>query len=122
MKMKWQDSVQQAIIRQCKVNRSDVFTNEQLRNYQLDRIKLETECKGKTPHQTLNKVLQDLRNSGMVQFVDDKGRYRFLGNWRGPVINIINAPVVNVTNPPPATTQTSTYVTIKIKMCVKTSP
>lgn len=45
----------------------------------LNRIVSDTESEGETPHQTLSRELQQLRDAGVLEFVDDRGTYRLIG-------------------------------------------
>jgi hypothetical protein len=46
---------------------------------ELNRIVSETGSEGATPHQTLSRELQQLRDAGVIEFVDDRGTYRLVG-------------------------------------------
>jgi len=43
---------------------------------ELDPIIQETHSSGATPAQTMSRVLQELREMGYIEFVDDQGAYR----------------------------------------------
>jgi DNA-binding IclR family transcriptional regulator len=75
----WRDAVVDATLRQTDANGRDIFTNEELKRNQLAQIVKETGSRGRTPHQTLNRVLQELREEGLIEFVDDRGTYRLIG-------------------------------------------
>jgi putative restriction endonuclease len=53
-----------------------VFTRQELIDAELDRIISETASEGATPHMTLSRELQQLRDAGVLEFVDDRGTYR----------------------------------------------
>ncbi|MHC4131811.1 MAG: hypothetical protein ACYSSP_02900 [Planctomycetota bacterium] len=76
--MYWRDAVLDAIERQCKAKNNDLFTRQDLIKYELDQIIKDTSSRGVTPEQTLNRVLQDLRDANEVEFVDNDGTYRWL--------------------------------------------
>jgi len=76
--MKWNQAVMKAIISVCKRNNSLNFDNEDLRKYELNNIINDTGTKGKTPEKTLNRVLQSMRNVGLIEFLDNHGNYRLL--------------------------------------------
>lgn len=79
MKRRWKDSVRDAIRRQCDRNGSDFFTLQELKRMDLDQIIRETQAhRAKTPDRTLERVLQQLRDLGEIEFVDNRGRYRRL--------------------------------------------
>jgi hypothetical protein len=75
--MNWKQSVMNAIIRQTRRNRSCVFSRQQLKEEELGRIKREVGSHGKTPVQTLSRVLQDLRSEKKIVF-KSPGTYRLL--------------------------------------------
>ena len=54
---------------------SDRIERQILIDEELPRIEAETQTRGATPAQTLSRVLQDLRDEGMLEFVES-GRYR----------------------------------------------
>jgi len=53
-----------------------VFTRQELINEELPRITEETMTAGATPAQTLSRVLQELRDMQLVEFLDNRGTYR----------------------------------------------
>jgi hypothetical protein len=73
--MKWKDAVRLAIARHCRVTKSDIFSRKSLIQKELARIVSDTNAKGATPEQTLSRILQELRNAGEIEFVDDHGIY-----------------------------------------------
>jgi len=66
-----------AIIRQTRRNGSRIFSRQQIIEAELSRIKREVGSKGKTPVQTLSRVLQELRNEKKIVF-KSQGTYRLL--------------------------------------------
>lgn len=56
-----------------------VFTRQELIDAELNRIVSETSSEGATPHMTLSRELQQLRDAGVFEFVDDRGTYRLIG-------------------------------------------
>ncbi len=77
--MTWHESVRQALKRYVRRHRSPIIERQSLIREELDRIVEETGSQGKTPEQTLSRVLQELRDEGLLEFLGD-GRYRFLDN------------------------------------------
>jgi hypothetical protein len=75
--MNWESSVLSAINRITKRNRSKLFSRQQILDEELAQIILETKSKGKTPGQTLSRVLQELRDEKIVE-MKSPGRYRLL--------------------------------------------
>ncbi len=78
-KMTWSAAVEVALQRRATSNNSAEVTNEQLRHHELAYIYVATRCKGKTPRNTLDRVLQDMRKSTpcAVAFGAD-GHYTYL--------------------------------------------
>jgi putative restriction endonuclease len=75
----WSEAVQDAIRRLVTVTGSATFTRQELIDAELDAIVAATSSRGATPHQTLSRELQQLRDLGLVQFVD-QGTYRWIGD------------------------------------------
>jgi putative restriction endonuclease len=73
--MTWQESVARAIQRLTSRTGNKVFTRQELIDAEIDQIVAETASSGETPEQTLSRVLQELRNQGMIIFESD-GVYR----------------------------------------------
>lgn len=73
--MNWQESVANAIRRTTKNTSSRVFTRQQLIEFELQQIVRDVGAKGKTPNQTLSRVLQELRQQGVIEFISP-GVYR----------------------------------------------
>ncbi len=69
--MTWQESVLSAVRRMTKNSDSRVFTRQQLIDSELTRIVREVRSTGETPDQTLSRVLQKLRDEGVIEFVSD---------------------------------------------------
>ena len=72
--MKWRDAVWGAVQRQATLE-GGAFTREQLIEQQIVQVKEDTGSTGVTPAQTMSRVLQELRDEGVVIF-DGNGRYR----------------------------------------------
>jgi hypothetical protein len=75
--MTWRESVATAIRRLAARKGNKMFTRQELIDSEFDRIKREVGFTGKTPGQTLGRVLQELRDEGMIAFVT-KGVYRLI--------------------------------------------
>jgi len=73
--MDWGNAVRLAIIRHCREIKSDIFTRKGLIKSQLNRIIADTGSKGATPKQTLSRILQELRDAGEIEFIDNHGTY-----------------------------------------------
>lgn len=75
--MLWRESVRSALHRFSQRHNTRLITRQGLIDEELGRIVSETESQGLTPHQTLSRVLQELRDAGVVLFAMD-GRYVLL--------------------------------------------
>src|SRR5690606_40849873 len=64
-----------AILRLTGGQVGSVFTLADLRERELAHIIADTGSRGKTPQRTLERVCQELRDAGMIEFVDDRGTY-----------------------------------------------
>lgn len=73
MSKNWKEAVWQAVLRQSQL--APEVSRQRLMEVELERIIAEVGSKGATPHQTLSRVLQDLRNDGVLIF-DGRGSYR----------------------------------------------
>ncbi|MGA3268404.1 MAG: hypothetical protein ABSE16_16460, partial [Verrucomicrobiota bacterium] len=75
--MTWQESVGKAIQRHAARTGNPLFTRRQLMDSGIRQIVAETASTGETPEQTLSRVLQELRDQGMIKF-ESPGVYRLL--------------------------------------------
>ena len=75
----WSEVVQEAVRRHVASTGDPVFTRQDLIDAELDRIVSETGSEGQTPQMTLSRELQQLRDAGVLEFLDDRGTYRLLG-------------------------------------------
>lgn len=69
---KWREAVWKAVQRRA---RDGSVTRAELIEFELDQIVAEVGSKGLTPHQTLSRELQELRDAGVLIF-DGEGHYR----------------------------------------------
>jgi DNA-binding transcriptional ArsR family regulator len=76
---KWKKAVWEAVQRRA---REGVVSRADLIEYELDQIIREVGSVGKTPHQTLSRELQELRDSGVLIF-DGDGNYRIASDLEG---------------------------------------
>jgi putative restriction endonuclease len=74
----WSEVVEEAVRRHVASTGSSEFTRQDLRDAELDRIVSETASQGQTPEQTLSRELQQLRDQGVLEFIDDRGAYRLV--------------------------------------------
>ena len=75
----WSEVVEEAVRRHVASTGSPEFTRQDLRDAELDRMVSETGSQGQTPEQTLSRELQQLRDQGVLEFIDDRGAYRLVG-------------------------------------------
>jgi len=75
--MTWQESVARAIQRLTSRTGNKLFTRQALIDSELRQIISEVTATGEAPDQALNRVLQDLRRQGMIEF-QSLGVYRLL--------------------------------------------
>ncbi len=79
-RMTWLDATRQAIERHVHDTKSRIFTKKEFEKSELDWIVAQTHSTGKTPDQTLSRVLQkDLRDAGKLKFLKKRGHYKWLG-------------------------------------------
>lgn len=74
----WSEVVEEAVRRHVDSTGDPVFTRRELIDAELDRIVSETGSHGATPEMTLSRELQQLRDAGVIEFVDDHGTYRLV--------------------------------------------
>lgn len=74
----WSEVVEEAVRRHVDSTGDPVLTRQELIDAELDRIISETASEGATPHMTLSRELQQLRDAGVLEFVDDRGTYRLI--------------------------------------------
>ena len=75
MARSWHDSVLDAVVRLADRTGDGIVQRARILADELPRIVHETESLGTTPDQTLSRVLQDLRDEGLVEFLG-QGVYR----------------------------------------------
>ncbi len=75
----WSEVVEEAVRRQVDSTGDPVFTRQELQDSEMNRIISATGSEGAAPQQTLSRELQQLRDAGMLEFVDDRGTYRLIG-------------------------------------------
>jgi putative restriction endonuclease len=71
--------VEEAVRRHVDSTGDLVFTRQDLMDAELNRIISETGSEGATPQMTLSRELQQLRDAGVLEFVDDRGTCRLIG-------------------------------------------
>lgn len=73
----WTEAVDAAVRRHVAKTGSRIFTRQAFIDAELDAIVADTGSAGATPHQTLSRELQQLRDAGIIEFID-QGSYRLL--------------------------------------------
>lgn len=73
----WSNSVANAVRRHVAKSGSHIFTRQALMEAELDAIVADTGSAGATPNQTLSRELQQLRDNGVLEFIE-QGTYRLL--------------------------------------------
>lgn len=74
----WREAVIDGIRKLTKNKNSYLFSRQEIINTQLNQIIQEVQSIGETPSQTLSRVLQELRDENLIEFVDNAGNYVFL--------------------------------------------
>ena len=76
--MKWKEAVKAALRRMLARHPSGIITLRELTECELSQIIKDTNSRGKTPERSLQRELQELRDLGVLEFMDP-GTYRILG-------------------------------------------
>jgi putative restriction endonuclease len=74
--MTWTDAVSAAIRRIVSDQAGVELSQQDLIDQELGNIVSDVGSDGATPEQTLSRVLQELRDEGKIEFLDDNGYYR----------------------------------------------
>lgn len=72
----WKEAVQAAILRRVAAKGSPEFSRTDIIENELSMIVEDVGSKGDTPEQTLSRVLQELRQAEVIEFLDNQGSYR----------------------------------------------
>ena len=75
----WSEVVEESVRRHVTTTGRASFTRQSLIDAELDRIVFETASAGVTPERTLSRELQEMRDRGLLEFIDDHGSYRLIG-------------------------------------------
>lgn len=76
--MTWREAVEAAVHRQAAKNHDGTFNRQDFLADEQARIISDCGGAGETPHQTISRVLQELRDSGVIRFLDDQGTYQLI--------------------------------------------
>ena len=82
--MTWREATINALTRMSLRHGKNFFTRSQIIKEELNRISQDVATAGRTPAQTLSRVLQELRKEGFLEF-DGHGRYTLLTSRSEPV-------------------------------------
>ena len=77
--MSWRTAVFDAVRRVHERRPAGVISRDELIRHELPQIVADTHSRGLTPEQTLSRVLQELRDEGILEFLDNEGHYRLMG-------------------------------------------
>ena len=78
--MTWYDATLEAVKELVRENNSPFLTYKEIKEKKLSGIILKTKTAGKTPANSLSLFLQNIRDKGLLSFVDNKGLYFFIDN------------------------------------------
>lgn len=81
--MTWSEAVEAAVRRRAARNDDGLFTRTALIEDELEQIVDDCGSTGATPHQTLSRELQQLRDAGRIEFRPEPGSYRWCGSVSG---------------------------------------
>ena len=76
--MTWKQAVLEAVHRLCKRKDEDIFDFRTLCDEELQQIIEDTQTRGRTPENSVQRFLQDLRDDGAIEFLDNQGTYKLL--------------------------------------------
>ena len=76
--MTWREAVEAAARRQASKSPNRTFNRQDFLTEEQARILSDCGGGGETPQQTISRVLQELRDSGVIKFLDDQGTYQLI--------------------------------------------
>lgn len=71
----WTTAVLEALQRYSARHHTRIITRQNLIREEMKTIEQTVATRGKTPEQTLSRILQELRTAGLIEFSDDNGTY-----------------------------------------------
>lgn len=74
----WTEAVTDAVHRVAAGKPDGVFSRSELVEEEGARMCADTGTTGETPMQTVSRELQQLRDAGVIKFLDDRGTYRLI--------------------------------------------
>jgi putative restriction endonuclease len=72
----WTEAVTSAVRRIAATKADGVFSRRELVEEEGTQMCSDTGTMGETPMQTVSRELQQLRDAGVIEFVDNRGTYR----------------------------------------------
>jgi len=72
------EALSAAVRRQAATSPDESFARQALLDDEMDRIVADAGSEGATPHQTMSRELQELRDAGLIAFVDNRETYRLI--------------------------------------------
>jgi hypothetical protein len=76
--MTWKEAVEAAVRRHAAKSSNRTFNRQEFLADEQSRILSDCGGGGETPQQTISRVLQELRDSGVITFLDDQGTYQLI--------------------------------------------
>ena len=76
--MTWREAVEAAVRREAARSSDGVFTRQDLLANEQNRIQSDCGGGGETPEQTISRCLQELEDTGTIQFLDMQGTYQLI--------------------------------------------
>jgi len=76
--MTWREAVEAAVRRHAGKSSDGTFNRQDFLADEQARILSDCGGGGETPHQTISRVLQELRDNGVIRFLDDEGTYQLI--------------------------------------------
>jgi hypothetical protein len=74
--MTWREAVEAAVRRFAARSTTGEFSRQDLLDAERAQIMSDCGGGGETPDQTISRVLQEMRDDGVISFVHDEGSYR----------------------------------------------
>jgi Fic family protein len=74
----WTEAVTAAVRRVAARSHDGTFSRQELIASEGATMSADTGTSGDTPMQTVSRVLQELRDEGVIKFLDDRGTYQLI--------------------------------------------
>ncbi len=74
----WTEAVTDAVRRVAAHKPNGTFSRQELIASEEPQMRADTGTTGETPMQTVSRELQQLRDAGLIEFLDDRGTYRLI--------------------------------------------